>query len=65
MTAVVRVSGINSQLNLDGWSYKAALVEMECTHSCLSPLQHLGSAAAANRPQAEAPVPDLSCPVQA
>ncbi len=58
-------SGVHCQFYLDSWPHQAALVEMEGAHSCVSPLQHPDPAAAAHRPQAEAPVPGISCPVQA
>ena len=58
-------SGVHCQFYLDSWPHQAALVEMEGAYSCLSPLQHPDPAAATHRPQAEAPVPGVSCPVQA
>ena len=59
------VSGINSQLDLDSRSYQATVVELECTHHCVSPMRYCCPAAVAARPQAEALVLDLSCSVQA
>ena len=53
-------SGVHSELNLDIRPHTTAVVALESPNSCLSSLQHLGSATAAAGQEVEAAVPYLS-----
>ena len=54
------VLGVFSQLHLDSWPHPAAVVAVAAANSYFPAMQHLGSTAASDRPEAEALVPGVS-----